>query len=67
MQELLKRLRNAMRDLVRREPRMQFGGGDTDWMTPVLGPTHWSDGFFLGRSYRDSTWYFERPHTPERG
>jgi hypothetical protein len=58
-------LKNTMRDLVRREPRMRFGGGDTDWIPPVLSPTHWSSGHFLGRSYRDSTWYFERPDYPE--
>ncbi len=60
MRGLLKRLRNALSDLVRREPGMRFGGGNTDWIPPVLSPLHWSSGHYLGRSYRDSTWYFER-------
>jgi len=65
MDGLLKRLRNAMREFVRREPRLRFGGGNTDWMPPVVSPMPWPGGSFLGRSYRDSTWYFERPDYPE--
>ncbi|HVM86066.1 MAG TPA: hypothetical protein VMW18_19380 [Candidatus Binatia bacterium] len=65
MQDLFKRLRDAMRDLVRREPRMRFGGGNADWIAPVLGPGPLSATHYLGRCYRDSTWYFERPDYPE--
>jgi len=65
MHGLLKRLQEVMRDLVRRESRMRFGGGNTDWIPPVLGPVHWPSAHFLDRSYRDCTWYFERLDRPE--
>jgi hypothetical protein len=60
MRGFLKALRNTLRELLRREPRLRFGAGDADWIPPVLSPTHWSSGHYLGRSYRDSIWYFER-------
>ena len=59
MKTLIDALRNMVRNLVRREPGIRFGGADTD-LLPAILPGHWFSAYQLGNHHRDSLWYFER-------
>jgi hypothetical protein len=59
MKTLIEVCRKTIRNLVRREPGIRFGGEDAD-LLPAILPGHWYSAYQIGRHYRDSLWYFER-------
>ena len=54
-------IRINFRDLLGREPGMQFGGSSSrDWLPPMLGSSDWSHGMMESMADRSAAWYFDR-------